>query len=233
MVFPVDKMTITIGIAGITGKFARELSLVLLQHADINIKGFCRDPSKLPASFSSNSQLTLIKGDGFDVSALRSFVDSCEVVVCCYLGPENLMVDGQKLLIDACEEAGVSRYVASDWCLDYTKLDFGQLFPKDPMKHIKAYLESKEKIKGVHILVGAFIEPFFSPPFGIFDPASVSFRYWGTGDEIWEGTTYANAAEYTAAVCLDKNAIGIQRRGSQMLRDCFQEDDILTCYSCG
>ena len=32
------------------------------------------------------------------------------------------MVDGQKTLIDCCIEAGVPRYVASDWCLDYRDL---------------------------------------------------------------------------------------------------------------
>ncbi|KAK6531189.1 hypothetical protein TWF281_008014 [Arthrobotrys megalospora] len=202
-------MTITVGIAGITGKFARVLVASLLTYPEVKIRGYCRDPSKVSANLSSNPNISLIKGDGFDTSAIATFVSGCDVVVCCYLGDDKLMVDGQKLLIDACAENGVPRYVASDWSLDYTKLEFGQLFPKDPMKHIKAYLDAQNKVKGVHILVGAFMDPFFSPAFGIWDPATTTFRYWGTGDEIWEGTTYENAAEYTAAVCVDKDAHGI------------------------
>lgn len=163
--------------------------------------------------FSSNSRVSITKGDGFDNAAVLSFVAGCDVVVCCYLGDDKLMVDGQKLLIDACASEGVPRYVASDWALDYTKLELGQLFPKDPMIHVKAYLDGQDKVKGVHILVSRFMNPFFSPPFGIFDSASTTFRYWGTGDEVWEGTTYENAAEYTAAVCADKDAVGIQKRG--------------------
>ena len=31
------------------------------------------------------------------------------------------------------------------------------------------------------------------------------------GNEVWEGTSYDNAAEYTAAIALDSQAVGIQR----------------------
>ncbi|KAI0846395.1 nmrA-like family protein [Daldinia vernicosa] len=202
-------MSITVGIAGITGKFARELASALLKYPDINIKGYCRDPSKVPESLSS--KVSLSKGDAFDTSAIRSFVAGCDVVVCCYLGDDKLMVDGQKALIDACAAEGVPRYVASDWSLDYTKLKLGELFPKDPMIHVKAYLDAQDKVKGVHVLVGMFMDVFFGPMFGTYDASSTTFKYWGTGNEIWEATTYRNAAEYTAAVCADKSAYGIKK----------------------
>lgn len=205
-------MTITIGIAGITGKFARVLTSSLLKYPDIKVRGYCRDPSKAPKSFSTNPSVALVKGDGFDSHAIKYFVTGCDVVVCCYLGDDKIMTDGQKLLIDICEEQGVARYVASDWALDYTKLELGQLFPKDPQIKVKTYLDTKSTIKGVHILVGEFMNPFFSPPFGIWDPSNTTLKYWGSGNEMWEGTTYENAAEFTAAVCLDNAAIGIQKR---------------------
>ncbi|KAH8797990.1 nmrA-like family protein [Flagelloscypha sp. PMI_526] len=174
-------MTTTIGIAGITGKFARCLVRSLLSRQDVSIRGYCRDANKA-ADLASFDQVQIIQGDALDPISVQAFVAGCDVVVCCYLGDNTLMVDGQKLLIDACDKCGVARYVASDWAFDYRKLEFGQVFAKDPMKHILAYLESPEHtVKGVHILV------------------------------VWEGTTYQNAAEYTAAVCLDPDAIGIQR----------------------
>ncbi|KAI2780439.1 nmrA-like family protein [Daldinia loculata] len=202
-------MTITVGIAGITGKFARELASILLKYPDIKIRGYCRDPSKVPEPLSS--KIDVSKGDAFDTSAVRSFVAGCDVVVCCYLGDGKLMADGQKALIDACAAEGVPRYVASDWTLDYTKLKLGDLFPKDPMIHVKAYLDAQDKVKGVHILVGMFMEVFFNPVFGTWDADSATLKYWGTGNEIWEATTYRNAAEYTAAVCADRNAVGVKK----------------------
>ncbi|OJJ97432.1 hypothetical protein ASPACDRAFT_32510 [Aspergillus aculeatus ATCC 16872] len=179
-------MAITVGVAGITGKFARRVVSHLLQHSDITIRGYCRDPSKVPASISSSEKVTLLKGDAFDKEAIRSFAEGCDVIVCCYLGDDRLMVEGQKALIDACEEVGVPRYVAT-------------------------YLDTKQKVKGVHILIGGFIEPVLSPFFNILDPQTHTFRYWGEGDEYMEGTTYDNAAEFTVEVIRDAEATGVVR----------------------
>ncbi|GAB1206009.1 hypothetical protein APSETT445_004690 [Aspergillus pseudonomiae] len=204
-------MALTVGIAGITGKFARRVVSRLLQHSDVTIRGYCRDPSKVPESISSSEKVTLFKGDAFDKEAIRTFAQGCDVLICCYLGDNQLMIDGQKILIDACEELGVPRYIASDWALDYTKLKLGELFPKDPMIHVHAYLATKQKVKGVHILIGGFMEPVLSPFFNILDPKTNTFRFWGEGDEIMEGTTYDNAAEFTTAVARDPEATGVIR----------------------
>ncbi|GAA87871.1 NmrA-like family protein [Aspergillus luchuensis IFO 4308] len=182
-----------VGIAGITGKFARRLLTHLLDVGDgsLTIKGYCRNPSKLP-----------------ETPLPRSSKAAMSLSAATYLGDDKLMVDGQKLLIDACESANVPRYVASDWALDYTKLKVGELFPKDPMIHVKNYLDTK-KVAGVHILIGGFMEPIFSPFFNIMDVQTNTFRYWGDGNEIMEGTTYDDAAKYTAKVVLDSEAKGV------------------------
>ncbi|KAL0939661.1 NmrA-like family protein [Colletotrichum truncatum] len=204
-------MAITVGLAGITGKFGRLLASKLIQNSDVVLRGYCRDPSKVITPLASSSQVSLWQGGAYDKEKIQEFVKGCDVVICAYLGDDKLMVDGQKQLIDACEVEGVPRYIASDWALDYTKLEFGELFPKDPMKHVKAYLDTQKSVKGVHILIGGFMDPIFSPFFQVFDPATNTFRYWGEGTEPWEGTSYENAAEYTAAVATDPSAIGIQK----------------------
>ena len=45
---------------------------------------------------------------------MRSLVRTCDVVFCCYLGENNLIAEGQKLLVDACEVEGVRRHIVSD-----------------------------------------------------------------------------------------------------------------------
>ncbi|KAL2849614.1 hypothetical protein BJX68DRAFT_255339 [Aspergillus pseudodeflectus] len=140
-----------VGIAGITGKFARRLLTHLLDAGDdsLTIKGYCLDPSKVPDALKSSSKLQLIRGTAFDKETIATFVKGCDVVVCCYLGDDTLKMDGQTLLINACQSANVPRYVASDWALDYTKLKPGELFPKNLMIHVKAYLETKESVAGI------------------------------------------------------------------------------------
>lgn len=204
-------MTITVGIAGITGKFGGLLATHLAKNANVELRGLCRTPSKLPDSLRASTRVKIFEGGAFDEHAISPFAKGCDVLVCAYLGNNQLMVDGQKLLIDACEKENVPRYIASDWSVDYTKVSLGQLFPKDAMKHVKAYVEAQKNTKGVHVLIGGFMNTLFSPFFGLWDAKSTTIRYWGDGTEQFEASTYDNAAEYTAAVAVDANATGIQR----------------------
>ncbi|KAH6700572.1 hypothetical protein BKA61DRAFT_495787 [Leptodontidium sp. MPI-SDFR-AT-0119] len=221
-------MTFTIGLAGITGKFGRLLALRLLKNPEVTLRGYSRDSSKAIPAISSSPKVQLFQGEAYDETAIKAFVKGCDVVICAYLGDDTLMVEGQKKLIDSCEASGVPRYIASDWSLDYTKLQLGDLFPKDPMIHVKAYLETKKGVKGVHVLVGGFIDPLFSPFFQIWNPETATLKYWGDGTEIWEGTPYENAAEYTAAVAVDPTATGVQkflgdRKTIKEIAGCFEK----------
>lgn len=153
-----------VGIAGITGKFARCILDNLLKDPSVSIQGYCRDPTKLPDVIQSSSRVQITKGESTDNASLRSFVRSCDVVICCYLGDNSLMIDGQKALVDACEAEGVPRYVASDYSLDFRKLGYGQLPAKDPMKYIQEYIESKPNVTGVHVLIGVFMDIFMRTP---------------------------------------------------------------------
>ena len=121
------------------------------------------------------------------------------------------MLDGQKTLINACVAEGVARYVASDYSFDFRGLKRGDLPAKDFQLKTKAYLDEKEKlgkIKGVHVLNGAFMEVLLSPFIGIYDRDSNNFRFWGTGDEPWDMTTYADTARFVAEVVCDPTATG-------------------------
>ncbi|KAK0610598.1 hypothetical protein B0T17DRAFT_621066 [Bombardia bombarda] len=202
--------TITVGLAGITGKFGRLLASHLLKNPIITLRGYARDTSKVLPSIASHPSVTLFQGGAFDTATITPFVTGCDVVVCAYLGDDQLMVEGQKALIDAAEIAGVARYVASDWSLDYRKLEFGQHASKEPCKHVMAYLETKErKVKGVHIMVGGFTDVFFSPFLSIWDGETRTIRYYGDDSKPCEVTSYDNAAEWTAAIVADSEAVGV------------------------
>ncbi|KAE8153930.1 nmrA-like family protein [Aspergillus avenaceus] len=177
-------MAITVGVAGITGKFARLVVKSLCKSPDVQIRGLCRNASKLPEHFRESPRVTVIQGDSTELDTLRRFTRGCDVVICCYLGDNDLMTDGQKLLVDAC--------------------DF--IRRKTPMKHVKAHLETKENVRGVHVLIGAFMETFWSGYFGVWDQETCTLNYFGNGNELWESTTYDTAAQYVAAVAKDRNA---------------------------
>ncbi|GKZ33162.1 hypothetical protein AbraIFM66950_002948 [Aspergillus brasiliensis] len=204
-------MPTTIAIAGLTGKFAQCIASSLQAYPDVFIRGYCRSPEKLPRSLLLARNIEVIKGEFDDKAAARSFVRGADVVICCYFGSPEVMVQGQKVLVDACEELNVPRYIASDFAVDYTNIPANAIFPKDSARIIREYLASKRTVAGVHILTGGLMETFWSEFFGCWDRTTRSLSFWGTGEETWDLTTYETAAAYTAAVALDKSAVGVLR----------------------
>jgi hypothetical protein len=151
----------TVTIAAMTGKIAQLIAKHLLASSNVKIHGLCRTPSKLPASLTSNPLLSVSQSDPNDTYAIRSALKGSNAAICCYLGDADVMVEGQKRLIDACIVESVPRYVASDWSMDFRKLELGQLPLKNAMKYVQAYLEEKEasnQIKAVHVLNACFLE---------------------------------------------------------------------------
>jgi nucleoside-diphosphate-sugar epimerase len=197
----------TVAIAGITGKLGTLAAENLLKSSSqVQIRGFCRHKSKVPAELRDNPRVSIVEGQSDDLDAARHAVKGSDVVICCYLGDDNLMINGQKLLIDAAVAEKVPRFVASDYTLDYRKLELGQLPNKDAMIHVKRYLDD-QPIEGVHIMIGAFVETFWSF-LQVFDGQNYALKYWGSGDEKWDLTTYGTSAQYMAAVSLDPTATG-------------------------
>ncbi|CAJ2513566.1 Uu.00g016850.m01.CDS01 [Anthostomella pinea] len=205
-------MGATVAIAGFTGRLARLITEALVrQHPGVVVHGICRSPEKVDPKLRSISNVKVFQASSDDAEAIKRALLGVDVCICCYLGDNGLMIEGQKTLVDACIAAGVQRYIASDWCLDYRPLELGDHPTKDPMIIMRAYLEEKEKagsISGVHILNGALTEVAWAPFVGWVDAANATFRYYGTGDEPLDMTTMPDAAEYTAEVAYDKSAKG-------------------------
>ncbi|KAH6655947.1 hypothetical protein BKA67DRAFT_516524 [Truncatella angustata] len=175
-------MTIVVGIAGLTGKFAQCVAKELHAYPGVKLKGFCRSQQKLPQAALKMYDIEVVQGDFDNVAAVEKFVRGTNIVVCCYFGEPDLMIRGQKILVDACSKFDVPRF----------------------------YLVEKG-VAGVHVLVGALTETFWSEYFQVFDTKTQTIRYWETGDEKWELTTYETAAAYTAALVVDQNASGVFR----------------------
>src|SRR3569833_2549119 len=122
-----------VAIAGFTGKLARLFTKSLVENLpEVEIHGIVRSTAKLDATVRDLPNVKVFEASAFDTAALRRGLKGASVCVCCYLGDPQLMVEGQKALIDACIDEGVERYVASDWSLDFWALEFWQHPENDP-----------------------------------------------------------------------------------------------------
>ena len=186
-------------------------SYFVTNYPAVRINAIVRNASKVPTKIGTNSNIIIFEADSSDKAAVTKALKGSQVCICCYLGDNILMTEGQKLLIDACIEAGVPRYIASDWSADYRTVALGEVPMKDPMKIIYAYLQEKQAgesaIRGVHILNGAFTEVILANVFA--DEAHTKVRYFGSGDVGIDATTMPNAAAWTAEVAMDPSAAGV------------------------
>lgn len=199
-------------VAGITSRVAQLITTNLLEQPDVEIVGICRDNTKVPGYISKNPHVTLVEAEYSDIAKLRSALRGASVCVCCYFGPEELMLRGQIILIDSCIAENVPRYLASDFSFDYRGLKIGDFPFKDFQLKIDEYLvkrESEGRIKAVHILNGGFFEAILFPFMGTLDVESGEIRYWGTGDEPWDMTSMEDTAKFTAKVLGDQQATGV------------------------
>jgi hypothetical protein len=119
------------------------------------------------------------------------------------------VLDGQKLLIDICEEEKVGRYFSSAFVGDIRGMKVGQHDRMDITLQIFKYLESK-KLRSVHMMCGAFIETWLEYS-GVIDLGTNTVSYWGTGDETWDLTSYDDSAAYTVEAILDESTDGYLR----------------------
>ena len=110
----------TIVIAAIAGR----TSLLIARHLlatkpDIAIRGTVRDLAEVPSDVSSNPRVKIVQADANDYEKLKEVLRGSQTCICGYNGSPDVMLEGQKTLIDACIEERVARYIASDWCIDY------------------------------------------------------------------------------------------------------------------
>ncbi|PCH05918.1 Glycoside hydrolase, superfamily [Penicillium occitanis (nom. inval.)] len=139
--------------------------------------GLCRTPSKLPSQLRNEPGLIIHTTSSTYITMFRAAVQDAHLVNFFYLSPPSLMIDGQKLLIDACIAEGVPRYTAGNWSMDSRKSELGKQPPKDPTKLVQAYIEDREaegRIKAVHVLNSCFLE---RPWVGMWDAKGDLFKY--------------------------------------------------------
>ena len=201
-------MLSTIAIAGISSRLALLIAEELLKQPVVKLQGSSRDLTKLPLWIRESNRVTLVQTGVFDTDKLRSMIKGSDVVICCYLADNENMFQGQKILVDLCEEESIPRYIASDYTMDYTKIDYGDVAIKDPMKHVKAYIETKSHVKGVHVLSGLFMESYWELVVP-YDPDTRTLSTWVSEDAKFDITTYRTCAQYVAAVALDDSATGV------------------------
>ena len=201
-------MTTTVLLAGASGMLGERIAHHLLAQDDVAVRLLVRAASQEdPAKRSSLDALvargaTVVTGDVAEPSSLRKAVQGVDTVISALQGREDVIVDGQVALAQAAVEAGVNRFIPSNFAIDlFAAPDGAPQF--DARRRADAKIDQLS-MQVVHVLNGAFMDQMLDPASpGMIDVAQGTAMLFGRGDEPFDLTTVDDTARFTAYLATD------------------------------
>lgn len=139
--------------------------------------------------------------DTNNVAEISNCCTGAHCFVSALAGLKDTVIDSQKIFLDAAIQANVSRFIPSDYSIDFTNLIEGQNRNLDLRRSFHTYLENSP-IKSTTIFNGAFMDLLTTDmPLILFKQKRI--LCWGNANQVLEFTTTDNVAAFTASVAMD------------------------------
>jgi hypothetical protein len=209
----ITKMENTILVAGGTGDLGNRIIKALLKR-NANVIAVVRlssDEAKIAEMESMG--VKVMKVDMSNVAELTQACMGVSCVVSALAGLREAIVDGQSVLLEAAVEAGVPRFIPSDYSSDFTQIAEGENRNFDLRKEFHKKLDVAP-IASTSIMNGAFTDILaYNTPF--YNLKENCVGYWGNDPDFYvDFTTKDDTANFTAAAALDSTTPKILRIAS-------------------
>jgi NAD(P)-dependent dehydrogenase (short-subunit alcohol dehydrogenase family) len=192
-------------VAGATGNLGMKICRELIRKGG-KVKALVRKgTSQEKLNELQNLGADVVQADMSDHQELTIACAGASCVVSVLAGLRDVIVEVQSTLLDAAVNAGVPRFIPSDFCTDFTKIPEGENRNFDLRKEFQIYLD-KSAIQAISIFNGAFAEILrYNTP--IFDTKNKTIAvYSGKADWNIDFTTMDDTAAFTAAAALDETS---------------------------
>lgn len=188
-------------VAGATGNLGQRIVKALAEQGG-DVVALARKGSeqdKLKAFQDAGAETALV--DLSNVEELGSVLKGATGVVSAVQGLREVIVDAQTSLLQAAVQAGVPRFIPSDFSTDFRATPKGENRNFDLRREFHEVLD-RAPIRATSIFNGAFTDIlFYNVPF--FDSKRKITGYWDDPDWYVDFTTMDDTAGYTAAAALD------------------------------
>ena len=197
-------MSATIAVAGATGDLGTRVIRCLLARGAsvIALVRTATDTTKLAKLQQPN--VRVVEVDLTDEAEVARAVQGASCVVSCLVGLRDIVVDTQSVLLRSCMAAGVTRFIPSDYCMDFTRLPLGSNRNLDNRRDFHALL-AQSSIQWTSILTGVFASVLSFPHSPLLQLAERQVPYVESADVQVNITDVDNVADYTAAAALDSS----------------------------
>jgi nucleoside-diphosphate-sugar epimerase len=194
----------TIAVAGATGNLGLRIVKALVKEgAEVRVLVRAKTSPEKVATLELPG-VTIYTVNQWNEEELKQACTDVACVVSALAGLRDVVIDAQKVLLDAAIAAGVPRFIPSDYSLDFTKFKPGENRNLDWRREFHSYLDNRP-IHATSIFNGAFAELLTTDmPMILFKQKMI--LYWGNADYRWGFTTMDNTAAYTAKAALDEDA---------------------------
>ena len=191
-------------VAGATGHLGLKI-VKALRNKNVEIRALVRlNSSNEKIQELERLGATICSVKQWDLEELKNSCLGVSCVVSSLAGLREVVVDAQKVLLDAAISAGVPRFIPSDYSLDFTNFSHGENRNLDLRREFHTYLDATS-ISATSIFNGAFADLLTNEmPMILFKQKMI--LYWGNADYRWGFTTMDNTAEFTANVALDSSS---------------------------
>ena len=191
----------TIVVAGATGNLGGRLVRELLKkEADVRVLVRPGSDRKKVADLQK-AGTAVVTVHNWNGAELTEACRDAACVVSVLSGLHNVVVDAQKVLLDAAVNANVPRFIPSDFSIDFTRLPAGRNRNLDLRREFHAYL-NKAPVAATTIFNGAFAE-LLTGDMPLVLTTIKRILYWGNADQRMDFTTMDNVATFTANAALD------------------------------
>lgn len=197
----------TVLVAGATGDLgSRIVDALLAADPDVRVRALSRSATGPAADRLTrrSDRVSVSAADYDDHDRLVTALAGVDVVVSALSGTRSVIVDAQTSLLRAAVDAGVPRFVPSDYSADYRAITPGTNRNFELRREFAATLDAAP-IRATSVLNGAFTDMLTGQaPMILFDRRTV--LYWSSPDQVLDFTTKDDTAWVTARVALDPDA---------------------------
>ena len=198
-----------VAIAGAGGDLGGRIAKALVARGS-NVRALVR-PNVGPQEVSHVEALgaMAVPADPADIASMADALAGASIVVSTLNGLRDVMIGRQGVLLDAAVQAGVPRFIPSDFAADFTRTEYGRNRNYDLRREFMARVD-QAPIKATSILNGAFLD-MLGAEMPIIQPGVRRVLYWHDANQVLDFTTKDDTAAYTAAAALDDDAPRILR----------------------
>ncbi|WP_317231649.1 NmrA family NAD(P)-binding protein [Clavibacter capsici] len=201
---PASPASAPVVVAGATGDIGRRIVRELLA-VDARVRVLTRPGSTAAAqAWGDDPRVEVVEAAYTDRAGLVRAVAGARVVVSAVSGARAVIVGAQRALLAATVEAGVPRFIPSDYSADYRRVTPGSNRNFELRREFAADVDAAP-VRATSVLIGAFADMLTGQaPIVLFDRRRV--LYWSSADQVLDFTSKDDTARVTALVALDDDA---------------------------